>query len=51
MQGPVGFRCKQCGKLAFDPLTSFTPAKFLLGSATSTLAGVAACFGAWSRLR
>ena len=25
MQGPVGFRCRDCGKPAFDPLTSFTP--------------------------
>jgi hypothetical protein len=44
MQGPVGFRCKQCGKLAFDPLTSFTPRQLLLGSATAILAGVAAGF-------
>lgn len=44
MQGPVGFRCKQCGKLAFDPLTSFTPRQAALGSATAILAGVAAGF-------
>jgi hypothetical protein len=44
MQGPVGFRCKQCGKLAFDPLTSFTPRQLLLGSATAILAGVATGF-------
>lgn len=31
MQGPVGFRCKDCGKPAFDPLTSFTPVQALAG--------------------
>lgn len=32
MQGPVGFRCKDCGKPAFDPLTSFTPVQALAGA-------------------
>lgn len=27
MQGPVGFRCKSCGKPAIDPLTSLSPAQ------------------------
>lgn len=31
MQGPVGLRCKQCGKPAFDPLTSFTPVQLVAG--------------------
>lgn len=44
MQGPVGFRCKQCGKLAFDPLTSFTPRQAALGSVTAILAGVTTGF-------
>ena len=44
MQGPVGLRCKQCGKPAFDPLTSFTPSQLVLGIATSLLAGLAAGF-------
>jgi hypothetical protein len=42
MQGPVGSRCKQCGKLAFDPLTSFTPAQLAAGIATSLAAGLVA---------
>jgi MFS family permease len=43
MQGPVGSRCKQCGKLAFDPLTSFTPAQLVLGIVTAV--GAAAIAG------
>lgn len=39
MQGPVGFRCKTCGKPAYDPLTSFRPRQLVLGLATATLAG------------
>jgi hypothetical protein len=42
MQGPVGFRCKQCGTLAFDPLTSFTPSQLVLGTGTALVAGVIA---------
>ena len=42
MQGPVGFRCRQCGTLAFDPLTSLTPSQIALGFLVSGgLAGVA----------
>ena len=44
MQGPVGSRCKQCGKLAFDPLTSFTPAQLALGVATALFGGVISGF-------
>lgn len=44
MQGPVGSRCKQCGTLAFDPLTSFTPRQFILGLATALVAGAIAGF-------
>ena len=43
MQGPVGFRCKQCGTLAYDPLTSLRPSQMLIGLAvTIGLAAVAA---------
>jgi len=35
MQGPVGFRCKTCGKPANDALTSFTARQLVLGMATS----------------
>jgi hypothetical protein len=31
MLGPVGSRCKTCGKPAFDPLTSFSPFQLLAG--------------------
>jgi hypothetical protein len=44
MQGPVGFRCRQCGKPALDPLTSFTPRQFVLGAGTALLTGVVAGF-------
>jgi len=44
MQGPVGFRCKKCGTLAFDPLTSFTPTQLILGTGTALVAGVIAGF-------
>ncbi len=40
MQGPVGSRCRQCGKLAFDPLTSFTPGQLVLGIATAVGGGL-----------
>ena len=46
LQGPVGFRCRDCGQLAHDRLTSFTPLQVLtvlgLGAgiaAASTLVG------------
>jgi hypothetical protein len=31
MLGPVGARCRECGKLAFDTMTSFTPAQLVGG--------------------
>lgn len=31
MQGPVGFRCKQCGTLANDPLSTFSARQIVLG--------------------
>ena len=47
MQGPVGSRCKTCGKPAFDPLTSFTPAQLILGIGTAVVtAGIAGYIGA-----
>jgi len=47
MQGPVGFRCKQCGTLAYDPMTSLRPTQALLGLLVAT--GLAAVVGfiAW----
>jgi hypothetical protein len=39
MQGPVGSRCRQCGKPAFDPLTSFTMQQVVLGLAVALAAG------------
>jgi hypothetical protein len=42
MQGPVGSRCKQCGTLAFDPLTSFTPLQLLLGIGVAVASGAVA---------
>src|SRR5947207_4074215 len=44
MQGPVGSRCKQCGTLAFDPLTSFTPRQLTLGIGTALAAGLVGGF-------
>jgi hypothetical protein len=44
IQGPVGLRCKQCGKPAFDPLTSFTATQFVLGVVVAILSGAAAGF-------
>lgn len=43
MQGPVGMRCRDCGKPAFDALTSLRPSQILLGSAIA--AGGAALVG------
>ncbi|HEV7809642.1 MAG TPA: hypothetical protein VGO64_03500 [Candidatus Limnocylindrales bacterium] len=42
MQGPVGLRCKTCGRPAYDPLTSFTPIQFALGAATAVGTGLVA---------
>jgi len=43
IQGPVGFRCKQCGTLAYDPLTSLRPTQIVVGLAVSI--GLAAVAG------
>lgn len=40
MQGPVGFRCRQCGTPAYDPLTSLRPTQLLIGFGISTLGGL-----------
>jgi len=40
MQGPVGFRCKECGTLANDPLTKFTPRQAVLGTAVAITGGL-----------
>ena len=39
MMGPVGMRCKDCGKLRNDPLTSFTPTQLVLGIGAAVGAG------------
>ena len=44
MQGPVGFRCKSCGKPAHDPLTSFRPQQLVLGSVVSVGASAVGAF-------
>jgi hypothetical protein len=40
MQGPVGFRCKQCGTLANDPLTTIRPTQAALGLGVAVGGGV-----------
>jgi hypothetical protein len=42
MQGPVGFRCRDCGKPAFDPLTSLSPTQAVLGALIAVAGGVIA---------
>jgi hypothetical protein len=44
VQGPVGSRCRQCGVLRNDPLTSFTPRQLVLGTGASVVAGAVAGF-------
>jgi hypothetical protein len=39
MQGPVGFRCRDCGKPVNDPLTSFTTPQLVLGGLLALGAG------------
>jgi hypothetical protein len=39
MQGPVGFRCRQCGRPARDPLTSLRPSQLAIGLGISVLGG------------
>lgn len=40
MQGPVGFRCRQCGRPARDPLTSMRPSQLAIGLGISVLGGL-----------
>lgn len=40
MQGPVGFRCRQCGKPARDPLTSMRPAQLATALGVAVLGGI-----------
>ena len=44
IQGPVGSRCRQCGHVANDPLTSFTPRQLALGTGAALLGGAVAGF-------
>ncbi len=41
MQGPVGFRCRQCGRPARDPLTSMRPSQLAIGLGVSVIGGLA----------
>jgi hypothetical protein len=40
LMGPVGMRCKDCGRLKNDPLTSFTPLQLVLGIGVTVGAGI-----------
>jgi hypothetical protein len=40
MQGPVGFRCRECGRPARDPLTSMRPSQLAVGLGISVLGGI-----------
>jgi hypothetical protein len=40
MQGPVGFRCRECGRPAIDPLTSMRPAQLATSLGIAVLGGV-----------
>ena len=42
MQGPVGFRCRDCGRPVHDPLTSFTPLQLFGGLLIATGGGLVA---------
>jgi hypothetical protein len=42
IQGPVGFRCRDCGLMKNDPLTTFRPVQLALAVAVSVLAGTVA---------
>jgi hypothetical protein len=44
MQGPVGFRCKSCGKLKNDPMTSFTSTQVLVAGLISIAGGAIVAF-------
>ncbi len=40
MQGPVGFRCRECGRPARDPLTSVRPSQLAIGLGISMVGGL-----------
>lgn len=40
MQGPVGFRCRQCGRPARDPLTALTLGQLVLAAAIAVGGGL-----------
>lgn len=40
MQGPVGFRCRECGRPARDPLTSIRTSQLAVGLGISILGGL-----------
>jgi hypothetical protein len=44
MQGPVGARCRQCGRPAYDPLTSFTAQQLALGTGVALAGGLVVGF-------
>jgi hypothetical protein len=44
MQGPVGFRCRTCGTLANDPLTTIRPGQALIGLAIAFGLGLVTAF-------
>ena len=44
MQGPVGMRCKSCGKPSRDPLTMMTPQQLALGTLVAIGAGTVGGF-------
>ena len=44
MLGPVGARCRECGKLAFDPMSSFTPLQLAGGLAVAVGGGLVGGF-------
>ena len=39
MQGPVGFRCRECGRPARDPLTTMSASQLTLGFGVAVLGG------------
>ncbi len=44
VQGPVGFRCPECGRPLRNPLTSFTPAQLVGGVAVAFGGGLLAAY-------
>lgn len=44
MQGPVGFRCRECGKPVRDPMSTFTPVQLAGGLVASFGGGLLAAY-------